>query len=58
MHTSEIKKEILNILDKDKIGTLATVVNNKPQSRFMSFYHDQFTLYTPTDLDTLELLAT
>lgn len=39
-------------MDEYKIGVLATVENNKPHCRYMTFSHDDFTLYTPTNKET------
>ncbi|WP_064094361.1 pyridoxamine 5'-phosphate oxidase family protein [Rossellomorea aquimaris] len=52
MSTAEIKQQILGVLEESKVGTLATVKNNKPHSRYMTYYHDDLTLYTPTSKDT------
>ncbi|MCF6139251.1 pyridoxamine 5'-phosphate oxidase family protein [Pseudalkalibacillus berkeleyi] len=52
MAEKDLKDKILNVLDKSKFGTLATVKNNKPHSRYMTYHHDDLTLYTPTDKDT------
>lgn len=40
------------ILDDNMVGTMATIQNNKPHSRFMTFFNDNFTLYTVTSRDT------
>lgn len=46
-------KEIaIKILDKDFVGTMATVRENKPHSRYMTFFNDDLTLYTATSRDT------
>ncbi|MFQ3545104.1 pyridoxamine 5'-phosphate oxidase family protein [Halobacillus rhizosphaerae] len=53
MNQEELKKKIYNVLDQHKVGTLATVKNNKPHSRFMTFSNDdEFTFYTPTSSET------
>jgi general stress protein 26 len=49
---AELKQQILKVLDESKVGTLATVKNNKPHSRYMTFSHDELTLYTPTNKET------
>jgi general stress protein 26 len=49
---SSAKEKVLKILDKKLIGTLSTVSNNKPHSRYMTFYNDNFTLYCATSKDT------
>lgn len=47
--TKTAKETVLKILKKDYIGTMATVSENKPHSRYMTFFNDDFTLYTATD---------
>lgn len=42
----------LKILNKDFVGTMATVQDNKPHSRYMTFFNDEFTLYTATSTET------
>jgi general stress protein 26 len=46
------KEQALNILNESRIGTMATVQNNKPHSRYMTFFNEDFTLYTPTSKST------
>lgn len=46
------KETALKILKKDNVGTMATVSENKPHSRYMTFFNDDFTLYTATDKNT------
>jgi len=46
------KEKALKILEKKLIGTLSTVSNNKPHSRYMTFYNDNFTLYCATSKET------
>lgn len=48
----ETKKEALKILEEDFVGTMATVHQNKPYSRYMTFFNDEFTLYTATSKQT------
>ena len=52
MDKQKLNKEVLDILKKHKVGTLATVVDNKPHSRYMTFFHDELMLYTPTNKNT------
>ncbi|GGF33671.1 general stress protein 26 [Halobacillus andaensis] len=53
MDQQELKKKIYNIMDQHKIGTLATVKQGKPHSRYMTFSNDdEFTFYTPTNKET------
>lgn len=40
------------ILDDNMVGTMATIQGNKPHSRYMTFFNDDFTLYTVTSNDT------
>ncbi|WP_214715124.1 pyridoxamine 5'-phosphate oxidase family protein [Exiguobacterium sp. s151] len=40
------------ILDHSNVGTMATVYKGKPHSRYMTFFHDELTLYTATSKDT------
>jgi general stress protein 26 len=47
-----LKQRILSILDSQKTGTLATVRNGKPYSRYMDFYHEGLTLYCASNRDT------
>ncbi|MET1177766.1 pyridoxamine 5'-phosphate oxidase family protein [Peribacillus simplex] len=48
MSQTQIKEKVLNIIRDHKIGVLSTVENNKPHSRYMTFFNDELTLYTPT----------
>ncbi|USK35231.1 pyridoxamine 5'-phosphate oxidase family protein [Bacillus sp. F19] len=52
MDKQKLNKEVLDILKKHKVGTLATVVDNKPHSRYMTFFNDELMLYTPTNKNT------
>ena len=36
------------ILEDNMVGTMATIEGNKPHSRYMTFFNDNFTLYTVT----------
>ncbi|WP_432352482.1 pyridoxamine 5'-phosphate oxidase family protein [Sporosarcina sp. A2] len=49
MNAKEIAKKIM---DSSHVGTMATVEANKPFSRYMTFYHEDFTLYTATSKKT------
>ncbi len=53
-----LKDQALEILEKHHIGVMATVNNGKPDSRYMTFAHDGFTLYTvtPTEAGKVEEL--
>lgn len=52
MNQQEMKDKVLKILDKNKLGTMATVQYNKPHSRYMTFFHDELNLYTATSKET------
>ncbi|MEB2271482.1 pyridoxamine 5'-phosphate oxidase family protein [Bacillus safensis] len=52
MSQEELKQKVLNLLDEQKVGTLATVEQNKPHTRYMTFFHEGLTLYTPTSKET------
>ncbi|MEG0471046.1 MAG: pyridoxamine 5'-phosphate oxidase family protein [Solibacillus sp.] len=45
---TSVRDEILEVLNREKIGTMATVRNGKPYSRYMTFQHEDFVLYTVT----------
>ncbi|PJO43132.1 pyridoxamine 5'-phosphate oxidase family protein [Lysinibacillus xylanilyticus] len=46
---TSVRDEILEVLNREKIGTMATVENGKPYSRYMTFQHEDFILYTVTN---------
>lgn len=46
------KDTVKKILDESFVGTMATVVNNKPHSRYMTFMNEGLTLYTATNKKT------
>ncbi|MBS2968022.1 pyridoxamine 5'-phosphate oxidase family protein [Metabacillus sp. KIGAM252] len=52
MDQQELREQIVKLIDQNKIGTLATVKNGKPHSRYMTFFNENLTLYTPTDIET------
>ncbi|RSD28277.1 pyridoxamine 5'-phosphate oxidase family protein [Mesobacillus subterraneus] len=52
MSNQELKDRVSQILGESKVGTLATVEGNKPHSRYMTFFNDELTLYTPTSKET------
>lgn len=49
LNQTEVRDNIEKILDESHIGTMSTVKNNKPHSRYMTFFHRDLILYTPTD---------
>ncbi|MFJ5965635.1 pyridoxamine 5'-phosphate oxidase family protein [Bacillus sp. NPDC093026] len=52
MSQEELKQKVLELLDEQKVGTLATVEQEKPHTRYMTFFHEGLTLYTPTSKET------
>ena len=54
MNTTK-REQALEILSKNKVGVMATVSGERPDSRYMTFINDDFTLYTATPRDS-ELL--
>ncbi|TYR79200.1 general stress protein [Priestia megaterium] len=50
--SDDVKQKILSVLSNYKIGTLATIQNNKPYSRFMMFSNEDLILYTATNKNT------
>ena len=47
MDKQELKNKIIEVMDRGKIGSLATIKDNKPWVRYMVFGHDQgLTCYT------------
>ncbi|WP_156290066.1 pyridoxamine 5'-phosphate oxidase family protein [Oceanobacillus salinisoli] len=52
MNQNEIRANIEKILNESHTGTMATVKGNKPHSRYMTFFHRDLKLFTPTDKHT------
>ncbi|BDH60287.1 general stress protein 26 [Lysinibacillus sp. PLM2] len=50
--SEDIKEKVKKIIADHQMGVLSSVENNKPHSRYMTFYNDNLTLYTPTKRDT------
>lgn len=50
--SKDLKEKVINIISEHKIGVLSSVENNKPHTRYMTFYNNNLTLYTPTKRDT------
>lgn len=46
------KETALKILQESLVGTMATIQQNKPYTRYMTFFSDEFTLYTATSKQT------
>ncbi|KMY51474.1 pyridoxamine 5'-phosphate oxidase family protein [Peribacillus loiseleuriae] len=52
MSQQDLKKQVKKIISDHRTGVLSTVENNKPHSRYMTFYNEDLTLFTPTQVDT------
>lgn len=52
MSQNQLKEKILKVIEESKTGVLSTVENNKPYSRYMTFFHEELTFYTPTSAQT------
>ncbi|MCM3768634.1 pyridoxamine 5'-phosphate oxidase family protein [Neobacillus niacini] len=52
MSDQDLKAKVLDIISKHKTGVLASVEDNKPHARYMTFYNRELVLYTPTQKDT------
>lgn len=52
MSQNQLKEQVLNIIGDHKIGVLSSVEDNKPHSRYMTFFNDELTFYTPTSAST------
>jgi general stress protein 26 len=48
----QLKEMVLETISKHRTGVLASVEDNKPHTRYMTFYNKDLTLYTPTKRDT------
>lgn len=49
---ADAKEKALKIMDKNDVGVLATIHDNKPVARYMTFLSEDFVLYTVTDKRT------
>lgn len=52
MSQEDLKNQVMKIISDHKTGVLSSVENNKPHSRYMTFFHEDLTLFTPTKMDT------
>lgn len=52
MEQQKVKQSIEEILEESHVGTMATVKNGKPYTRYMTFFHDDLILYTATSKET------
>ena len=48
IHLLDVQETALSILSNERVGTLASVHDGKPYTRYMTFYNEGFTLYTVT----------
>ena len=48
----DAKETARKILDESYVGTMATVQSGKPFSRYMTFFNENYTLYTATSKKT------
>jgi len=51
-----LREQILEILNKQNIGSMVTVKDNKPYARYMTFTNDGFTLFTMTEDDSSKVM--
>ncbi|MBU8878993.1 pyridoxamine 5'-phosphate oxidase family protein [Bacillus sp. FJAT-29790] len=56
MSQQDLKKQVMKIISDHRMGVLSTVENNKPHSRYMTFYNEDLTLYSPTKMDTEKIV--
>lgn len=52
LNKDEILSTVEKILEGSHVGPMATVKNNKPHSRYMTFFHEGMKLYTATSKET------
>ncbi|QDP39051.1 pyridoxamine 5'-phosphate oxidase family protein [Radiobacillus deserti] len=52
MNKQQLEEKVHQILDNYQIGTLASIKDNKPFSRYMTFFHEGLHLYSATNKDT------
>ena len=52
MSDQDLKNKVLEIISDHREGVLSSVENNKPHSRYMTFYNEELTLFSPTKLNT------
>jgi len=49
MEREELKNKIIEVIDQSKLGSVATIKDDKPWVRYMAIQHDEdLTLYTAT----------
>ncbi|MFC4404116.1 pyridoxamine 5'-phosphate oxidase family protein [Gracilibacillus xinjiangensis] len=52
MNNQDIRKAVENILENSSVGTLATIQQDRPYSRYMTYTHEGLTLFTATSSET------
>lgn len=52
MNKNEIRASVDKILATTSVGSMATVKNNQPHSRYMTFFNQDLTLFTATNAKT------
>ncbi len=52
LEQNQLKEKIQTVLEENKVGTLSTVEKNKPHARYMTFFNEDFKLFTATSSDT------
>jgi len=52
MSHENLKDQVVKIITDHRTRVLSSVENNKPHSRYMTFYNEGLTLFTPTKADT------
>lgn len=52
MNQQDLMKQVTSIISDQNTGVLSSVENNKPHSRYMTFYSEELTFFTPTKKDT------
>jgi len=52
LNKQDLKQAIENILENSYVGTFATVSQDRPNTRYMTFFHDNMKLYTITSKET------
>lgn len=51
----QVTQAIEKVLNTSKVGVLSTAHNNKPNSRYMVFYHNDLNLYTKTNINSVKV---
>ncbi|MFS0782720.1 pyridoxamine 5'-phosphate oxidase family protein [Bacillus sp. 1P06AnD] len=55
MTKDQAVQKLSAILEDSRVGVLSSVKQNKPKARYMTFFNDGSTLYTPTSADTCKV---